>query len=103
MKNIDEKGKRMRVASIHPGINVETIKNSTGFDLIIPDNLKETKPPTVNEIKLLREKVDPLGIRKLEILSGKEREDLLDEIIEKELAMEKRFPKLLIMEYEKNK
>lgn len=93
--DFDGKVKRMRVASIHPGIDVETIKNSTGFDLIIPDNLKETKPPTVKEIKLLREKVDPLGIRKLEILSGKEREELLDEIIEKELAMKKRFPNLL--------
>lgn len=93
--DFDGKVKRMRVASIHPGIDVETIKNSTGFDLIIPDNLKETKPPTVKEIKLLREKVDPLGIRKLEILSGKEREELLDEIIEKELEMKKRFPNLL--------
>jgi len=93
--DFDEKSNRMRVASIHPGINIETVKNSTGFDLIIPDNVKETKPPTAEEIKLLREKVDPLGIRKLEILSGKEREELLDEIIEKELAMENRFPKLL--------
>jgi len=93
--DFDEKTKRMSVASIHPGINIETVKNSTGFDLIIPDNVKETKPPTTIEIKLLREKVDPLGIRKLEILSGKEREELLDEIIEKELAMENRFPKLL--------
>ncbi len=93
--NFDGKVKRMKIASIHPGIDIETIKNSTGFDLIIPDNLKETKPPTVKEIKLLREKVDPLGIRKLEIFSGKEREELLDVIIEKELAMKKRFPKLL--------
>ncbi len=93
--DFDEKSKRMRVASIHPGINIETVKNSTGFDLIIPDNVKETKPPTAKEIKILREKVDPLGIRKLEILSGKEREELLDEIIEKELAMKKRFPNLL--------
>ena len=93
--DFDGKVKRMRVTSIHPGIDIETIKNSTGFDLIIPDNLKETKPPTVKEIKLLRERVDPLGIRKLEILSGKEREELLDEIIEKELAMKKRFPNLL--------
>ncbi len=93
--DFDGKVKRMRVASIHPGIDVETIKNSTGFDLIISDNLKETKPPTVKVIKLLRERVDPLGIRKLEILTGKEREELLDEIIEKELAMKKRFPNLL--------
>ena len=51
---------------------------------------------SVEEIKVLREKVDPLKIRKLEILSGKEREELLDEIIQKELAKQNKFPNLLI-------
>ncbi len=94
--DFEEKIKRMRVASIHPGTDIETVKDSTGFDLIIPKDLKETEPPTVKEIRLLREKVDPLNIRKLEVLSGKEREDLLNQVIEKELAMENRFPKLLV-------
>ncbi|MFX0070780.1 MAG: CoA-transferase [Candidatus Hermodarchaeota archaeon] len=94
--DFDEKSKRMRLASIHPGIDLETIKSSTGFDLIIPNNIKETMPPTKNEISLLREQVDPLGIRKLEVLAGKERDEFLDTIIEKELAKENKFPKLLI-------
>jgi glutaconate CoA-transferase subunit B len=93
--DFDDESKRMRIASIHPNTGLEKIKSSTGFDLVIPDDIKETTPPTVEEIKLLREKVDPLGIRKLEVLSGKEREDLLNKIIKKELAMEKRFPKVL--------
>ncbi len=94
--DFEEKIKRMRVASIHPGTDIETVKDSTGFDLIIPKDLKETEPPTVKEIRLLREKVDPLNIRQLEVLSGKEREDLLNQVIEKEFAMENRFPKLLV-------
>ena len=94
--DFEEKSKRMRVASVHPAINIEEIKESTGFDLIIPKDLKETKPPTVKEIKLLREKVDPLNIRKLEVLSGQERDELLDEIIQKELKMEIKYPKLII-------
>ena len=93
--NFDDETKRMKVETIHPGINIETVINSTGFELLIPDNLVETQPPTIKELKLLREKVDPLGIRKLEVLAGKEREDLLSEIIAKEIAMEKRFPQLL--------
>jgi glutaconate CoA-transferase subunit B len=93
--DFDEKTKRMKIGSIHPGFNIEDVKNSTGFDLIIPDDLKETKPPTINEIKILREKVDPLGIRKLEILSGRERESLLNDIISKELSSDKKFPRLL--------
>lgn len=94
--DFDGKSKRMRLASNHPGVDIDTIKESTGFDLIIPNDLKETKPPTIKEIDLLREKVDPLNIRKLEVLSGNEREELLDDIIQKELAKQNKFPKLLI-------
>ena len=93
--DFEEKSKRMRISTIHPEIDIETVKESTGFELVIPQNLKETKPPTVKELKLLREKVDPLRIRKLEVLSGRDREELLEEIIQKELDMKIKFPKLL--------
>jgi glutaconate CoA-transferase subunit B len=94
--DFDDQIKQMRLASVHPGIDVETVEKSTGFELIITDKVQETKPPTVKEINMLREKVDPLNIRKLEILSGKEREDLLADIIQKELAKQNKFPSLLI-------
>jgi acyl CoA:acetate/3-ketoacid CoA transferase beta subunit len=93
--DFDVTSKRMKLASIHPKIDIKSVKESTGFELLIAKDLRETKPPTVNEIKKLREKVDPLSIRKLEVLAGKEREDLLNEIIQKELEMENKFPKLL--------
>ncbi len=86
---------RMRVKSIHPGIDINMVKESTGFDLNLPKKLKETTPPTIKELELLRDKVDPLNIRKLEVFAGKEREALLNSVIEKELSMENRFPKLL--------
>jgi glutaconate CoA-transferase subunit B len=93
--DFEEKSKRMRLSTIHPGIDIDIVRDSTGFELIIPDDLKKTKTPTEKELKLLREKVDPLRIRKLEVLSGNKREELLEEIIQKELSMEKKFPKLL--------
>mgnify|MGYP001030819052 CR=1 FL=1 len=93
--NFDDKTRTMKIGTIHPGVDIETVKNSTGFDLIVPEVVNETTPPTVEEIALLRENVDPLGIRKLEVLAGKEREELLDQIIQKELAMINRFPKSL--------
>lgn len=86
---------RMRVKSIHPGIDIDIVKESTGFDLNLPKKLKETTPPTIKELELLRDKVDPLNIRKLEVFAGKEREALLNSVIEKELSMENRFPKLI--------
>ncbi len=93
--DFDDKTKRMNLGSIHPGVDLETLIDSTGFELIIPNELKESLPPTTKEIQLLREKVDPLNIRKLEILSGNEREELLNGIIQKELAKQNKFPMLL--------
>ncbi|MFW9988139.1 MAG: hypothetical protein ACFFC3_05745 [Candidatus Odinarchaeota archaeon] len=63
--------------------------------MIIPKDIQQTKPPTIKEIKLLREKIDPLEIRKLEVLSGKEREELLNDIIQKELTKQNKYPKLI--------
>jgi acyl CoA:acetate/3-ketoacid CoA transferase beta subunit len=93
--DFDPTSKRMRVKTKHPGVELKTIKESTGFELIIPDNINETTPPTKRELELLRNKVDPLDIRKLEVLSGEERKDLLNEIIKKEIKMEKRIPRKL--------
>lgn len=93
--DFDEETKRMRVSSIHPEVSLDQVKESTGFELVFPDNVKETKPPTEKELILLREKVDPLGIRKLEVLAREERKKLLNQIIQEELAMKKRYPELL--------
>jgi glutaconate CoA-transferase subunit B len=94
--DFDGETKKMRLGSIHPEIDLNTVKESTGFELILPSKIVETEPPTIKEIKLLREKVDPLNIRKLEVLSGNDREELLDDIIQKELSKQNKYPKLLI-------
>ncbi len=93
--DFDKDSKQMRVVSVHPDATLEQVKESTGFELVIPDEIQETKSPTEKELSLLRERVDPLGIRKLEVLGGKERGELLNKVIQKEIAMEKRYPKLL--------
>jgi glutaconate CoA-transferase subunit B len=65
----DEKTKQMKLISVHPNHTVEEVKEKTGFNLIIPDNVATTEPPTVEEVKILREKVDPTGfflVRRLE-------------------------------------
>ena len=94
--SFDKGSKRIKIGTIHPGVTLEEVRESTGFELLVHEGIKETIPPTEEEINILRNKVDPLGIRKLEVLTGKEREELLNQIIEKELAMEKRIPKLII-------
>ncbi len=54
----DEKTRRMRLESLHPGATVEEVKDRTGFDLVIPDKIQHTKPPTADELRILRE-LDP--------------------------------------------
>jgi glutaconate CoA-transferase subunit B len=54
----DEKTRRMRLEALHPGATVEEVKDRTGFDLLIPDNIQHTKPPTEGELRILRE-LDP--------------------------------------------
>jgi len=71
----------MRLTSYHPGTSIERIQSKTGFELEIAPSIQETPPPTAEEIRLLREEIDPLGIRRLESLSGAARRQLLHEII----------------------
>jgi glutaconate CoA-transferase subunit B len=54
----DEKTRRMRLEGLHPGATVEEVKERTGFDLLIPDKIQHTKPPTAEELRILRE-LDP--------------------------------------------
>jgi acyl CoA:acetate/3-ketoacid CoA transferase beta subunit len=75
---------RMRLTTYHPGVSVEKIQSHTGFELEISPDLQETPPPTTEELHLLRNVIDPLGIRKLESLSGAARRQLLHEILETE-------------------
>jgi glutaconate CoA-transferase, subunit B len=76
--------RRMRLISYHPGVSVEKIRSHTSFELDISPHVHETPPPTETELRLLREVIDPLGIRKLESLSGAARRQLLHEILVKE-------------------
>jgi glutaconate CoA-transferase subunit B len=61
----DDLTRRMKIESLHPGVEVGSVVENTGFELIIPENVPETSPPTQIEVKLLREKIDPKEIRKL--------------------------------------
>ncbi len=51
----------MVLESIHSkaGVTLEDIRANTGWDIRVAEDLKETAPPTQEELTLLREKVDP--------------------------------------------
>lgn len=75
---------RMRLVSFHAGVTIDQIQSKTGFELVISPDIRETPPPTEEELDLLRNEIDPLSIRKLELLSGSKRRSLLHEIVYQE-------------------
>jgi acyl CoA:acetate/3-ketoacid CoA transferase beta subunit len=57
----------MRLASVHPGVRVDDVIAATGFGLVIPSEVPETRAPTPEELWLLRERIDPRGVGQKEI------------------------------------
>jgi glutaconate CoA-transferase subunit B len=57
----DEPMKEMYLASHHPGISIQHILDSTEFELDT-SRATETEPPTVEEIDLLHNTIDPEGL-----------------------------------------
>jgi acyl CoA:acetate/3-ketoacid CoA transferase beta subunit len=72
---------RIRLTALHPGVSLETVRAQTGFELQVADPLGTTGPPSSEEVSTIREKVDPLGMRQLEFLSGKERLEAIRRLI----------------------
>ncbi|MFI8766769.1 CoA-transferase subunit beta [Streptomyces sp. NPDC053792] len=59
----------MRLRSLHPGVTVEQVLESTGFALTAPDEVPYTRDPTAEELRLIREEIDPKGLRDREVPS----------------------------------
>jgi glutaconate CoA-transferase subunit B len=59
--DFDSDAKRIRLASVHPGITVQQVLENSGFDLVVPKKVPETELPTHEQLRLLRA-IDPNGI-----------------------------------------
>ncbi|MGC0404113.1 acyl CoA:acetate/3-ketoacid CoA transferase beta subunit [Streptomyces sp. SAI-126] len=57
----------MRLASVHPGVTVEQVREATGFELVVPDEVPRTRAPTARELRLIREVIDPRDTRSGEV------------------------------------
>jgi hypothetical protein len=72
---------RMRLTHLHPGVTLKRVQAKTGFELEVAPDLKETEPPSEEDLDLLRSVIDPLGVRKMETLSGAARRQALRETL----------------------
>jgi acyl CoA:acetate/3-ketoacid CoA transferase beta subunit len=51
----------MRLVSVHPGVSVADVTAQTGFALSLPERVPETRSPSDDELRLIREVIDPDG------------------------------------------
>jgi glutaconate CoA-transferase subunit B len=46
---------------LHPGATLDEVRASIGWEIRIPQNVPTTPTPTDEELRLIREELDPTG------------------------------------------
>jgi glutaconate CoA-transferase subunit B len=59
LMGFDERTKLMMLLAVNPGVTADLVVENTGFDLLIPDEVGCSDPPTADELHMLRYAVDP--------------------------------------------
>jgi glutaconate CoA-transferase subunit B len=54
--------REMELLFLNPGITVEEVHLNSGFEILIPEEYGVIEPPTEEELRILREEVDPYKI-----------------------------------------
>ena len=64
--DFDSADHRMRLRSVHPGVSVDDVVAATGFELVVPDDVEESRGPSPEESEAL-DRLDPKGLRHREV------------------------------------
>jgi acyl CoA:acetate/3-ketoacid CoA transferase beta subunit len=65
--DFDTPDHRMRLRSVHPGVSVEDVVEATGFELAVDGDVPVTRTPTEEELRLIRDVLDPQAVREAEV------------------------------------
>jgi glutaconate CoA-transferase subunit B len=57
----DETAREMLLSSLHPGCSIEAVQEQVGWSLRVTDDLIETEPPSLDELRIMRDELDPTG------------------------------------------
>lgn len=57
--DFDKQEKRFRLRLVHPGGSVDNIKDATGFDFDVAQDVAETPPPSDERLQVIREQIAP--------------------------------------------
>jgi glutaconate CoA-transferase subunit B len=58
----DDATGEMTLMTLHPGVSLDDVRANMGWDPRVSDHLGETVPPTPEELRLIREDLDPGGV-----------------------------------------
>lgn len=81
---LDHRDRRFRLVSIHPGVALDKVRENTGGELLLANNLAMTEPPSPEQLRQVRQEIDPFGIRRLEFVPGRDRLSLIESILDAE-------------------
>jgi acyl CoA:acetate/3-ketoacid CoA transferase beta subunit len=60
-------GQTMRAVTLHPGVTAEDVASNTSFEIAGLDSAGITREPTAEELRLIREVIDPKSLRDREV------------------------------------
>ncbi len=55
----DEETGEMTLRTMHPGVRLEDVRANMAWEPRVAPDLAETPPPSADELRLLREELDP--------------------------------------------
>lgn len=83
---LDPSTRGLVVIETMPGVTRDRIRDATGFAVSFSADCRETALPSAEMLAILRDRIDPLGLRRLEFVSAKERGALIAEILRADRA-----------------
>lgn len=57
----------LRLVSVHPGVTVDDVQDASGCEIAVTGDVPETRTPGPDELVLIREVLDPKGLRNTEV------------------------------------
>lgn len=87
---LDRESRQLVIVETVPGVTRQQIQDVTGFALTFDADCREVPLPSNETLDILRNRIDPLGLRRLEFVSAKERGALIAEILAADRLMVER-------------
>lgn len=82
VKDVDNRP--FRIETLTRGVSADDVREHTGFEVEVPDLIAETPEPTPEQLRLLREQIDPLETIRFDFMSAVDRRAYLRHLLSSE-------------------